>query len=318
MNVNEVLRRISFKVGTLDDIAGKAINNIIDNRIVIDELNTQMNQYANITKGITDVYSFHLHTNTPIVEAPILALRSESYYYMFIINSGTIFPLDMRSARDVYPRFRYNPVSGISNWIMPWGNGKTQYLSVFPMNNKSGLSTTLTANVSAVAQTIPVASTSGFINNSGRVTIGSEKILYGRKDTVNFYDCIRGVEMTTPAIHTSGDTVNENNVVLMYSRLPEKIIVTDDNIVDPAVLAHEIEIVEEHIEGIVKAVAYNLLLKLDPERSIPYKVDTDELYAQYKRDIMKGYYRGRQGTGIREPFAMNEAGMPYGTNIAGY
>lgn len=318
MNVNEVLRKISFKVGTLDDIGGKAINNIVDNRIVVDELNTQLYQYANITKGITDIYSFHLHTNTPIVEAPALALRSESYYYMFIINSGTIFPLDMRSARDVFPRFRYNPVSGISNWVMPWGAGKSQYLSVFPMNNKSGLSTTLTATINELDTTIPVTSSAGFINNSGRITIGTEKILYGRKDTTNFYDCIRGVEMTTASKHNSADVVNENNVFLFYSRLPVKIIVTDDNIVDPEVLAHEIEVCEEHLEGIIKGVAYNLLLKIDPERSIPYKIDFDALYLQYRRDIMKGYYRGRQGTGIREPFAMNEAGMPYGTNIAGY
>ena len=93
------------------------------------------------------------------------------------------------------------------------------------------------------------------------------------------------------------------------------IIVTDDNVVTKEVLGRELEVVEEHLEGIVKLVAYNLLIKVDPERAIVYKVDGDELFRQYEKDIRKGYYRGRQGTGIRQPFSGSESGIPYGTNL---
>jgi len=314
MNVREALRRCNFKIGTLDDTGGKAINNIVDQRNVVDELNTQLQQYANITKGIQDIYSFPLNAGQPFIDAPELALRSEAYYYAFIVSRGTIFPIDMRNPNDVYPIFRYNPQSGITSWFMPWGSGKKQFFSAFPMNNLTTLTTTTSALITSVATTIPVASTAGFMNNSGRITIGEEKIMYSSKDATNFYGCERGTEGTVAVEHSASSTVQENNVVLYYSRLPVKIIITDNNFISEATLGREIEVVEEHLEGIIKAVAYNILIKLDPTRATEYKQDYDVLYAQYARDIKKGYWRGRQGTNIREPY-FNESGTPYFTNL---
>ena len=112
MKVNEALRRILFKVGTTDDLSGRAVNPIINNRNIIDELNSQLRQYANITKVIQDVYTFPLNTNTPFVEAPPLALRSESYKSLILVSQGTLFMMDVRGPGDVLPRFRYNPMSG--------------------------------------------------------------------------------------------------------------------------------------------------------------------------------------------------------------
>lgn len=314
MDVKESLRRIFFKIGTLDDVSGKGVNKIVPNRVVIDELNTQLNQYANITKGITDVYSFPLESNTPFVEAPPLALRSEAYYYGIVVSRGTIFPLDMRPPRDVYPVFRYNPVSGITNWVMPWGEGKKQYFSFFPMNNVTRAETTLTKDILKTDSIIEVSSTGGFVNNHGRITIGTEKILYEYKDNTKFYGCTRGVEGTTIASHSVNDIVLENNVILYYSRRANEIVVTDDDFIPQNVLDYEIEVVEEHMEGIIKSVAYNILVKLAPERADTYKLDSDALYQEYKMQIAKGYYRGRQGTSVREP-CFNESGVPYFTNL---
>lgn len=316
MRVREALERINYNVGSLDDVTGKAINPIVTNRIIIYQLNTQLQQYANITKGIEDVYSFPLESNTPFVEAPELALRSESYAYGYVISRGTIFPIDMRSPRDVLPRFRVNPVMGITNWFMAWHAGRKKFLSMFPMNSVTRVTTNLTSEIKADAVTIPITSSTGLINNHGRVTIGSEKILYERKDATNLYGCVRGVEQTTASYHPTNEVVYENNVILFYARLPVPIIIRDDSLIEKTTLDREIEVVDEHLEGVLKAVSYNILVKVDPERASVYKMDYNDLYGQYARDIKKGHWRGRQGTGIRG-VGGSENGQPYGS-VLGY
>lgn len=319
MKVNEALRRILFKVGTTDDLSGRAVNPIINNRNIIDELNSQLRQYANITKGIQDVYTFPLNTNTPFVEAPPLALRSESYKSLILVSQGTLFMMDVRGPGDVLPRFRYNPMSGLTNWVMPWstevnGTYKT-YLGMFPMKNADAQTTTLNGALTSTATTITVASTSGFIQNSGRLTIDSEKIMFTYLDSTHFYGCVRGVENTTAATHLTAATVTENNVWLFYSRLHNEIVVRDDNTVDLSVKSQDIEVVEEHMEGIIKLVAYNILVKLDPERASVYKIEADDLYKQYAIDIRKGYGRNRQGSSVRSQIPFHESGIPFGTNL---
>lgn len=318
MNIREVLRRINFKIGNLDNIQGKAINNIMPIRYVVDELNSQLRQYANITKGIQDVYSFPLESNTPLVKAPDLALRSKGYKYIYVISRGTIFPCDIRNQRDVYPVFRYSPVNGITNWVMPWNEGNKQYLSLFPTNNVTCNITKLSTAISKTDTTIYIDSTNGLIARNGRITIGDEKIIYESADANILYGCIRGAEDTIISSHAEGDIVKENNVVIFYSRLPKAIVVYDDDFISEDIYNRELEIIEEHLEGIIKATAYNLLVKLDPERAGIYKIDYDTLYLQYKDDITKGYSRMRQGTNIRMPFDMNEGGTPFGANFIGY
>jgi hypothetical protein len=318
VNIREVLRRINFKIGNLDNIQGKAINNIMPYRYIVDELNSQLRQYANITKAIQDVYSFPLESNMPFVKAPELALRSKGYKYIYVISRGTIFPCDIRNQRDVYPIFRYSPINGITNWIMPWNEGKNQFLALFPTNNVARQLKKLTTSISKDDTTIYLDSTDGLIARNGRVTIGDEKIVYEQATSAVLYGCVRGAEDTEAVNHIQGEDVRENNVVVFYSRLPKSIIVHDDNIVPEDILNRELEIIEEHLEGIIKATAYNLLVKLDPERAGIYKIDFDALYVQYKDDISKGYSRIRQGTNIRMPFDMNEGGVPYGANFFGF
>lgn len=315
MKIQEVLRRINFKVGTWDDISGRAINPIVSNRIVIDELNSQMRQYANITKGIQDIYSLPINKTTQFTNAPALALRSEAYYYIYIINNGIIFAIDMRQQRDVYKTFIFNPINGITNWIMPWHAGLKNYFGFFPNNSLDAHITTLTSNITETDTTIPVVTTIGYVKRNGRITINNEVIEYQYTDATNFYGCNRGQEMTTAAIHTSGTNVIENNIIIYYSRLPQAIVLNDDYLVPQQILEKEIEIVEEHIEGIIKAVAYNILIKLDPQRAQAYKVDYESLYDQYRKDIKKGYYRGRQGVNFDEPNLNNETGIPFATNL---
>lgn len=316
MKLKDAYERIAFKVGTMDDASGRSLNPIVPNKVLINELMDQMRSYANITKGIQDVYSFPAYRIAGIYNAPPLALRSQAYFFAYVIVNGTIFAMDIRGARDVYTNFRVSPVYGIVNWIMPWNMGHTAALGTFPNTSSDPHAATLTAAIKFDDTTIPVDSTSGFIAKGGRLTIDDEKILYELKDATNFYGCIRAVEQTTAANHAiTTDGVIENNVMLMYSRLPIPIVLTNSDLIPSPTLGMELDPCDEHMEGIIKATAFNLLVKIDPNRAMVYKIDAEELYDQYKSDILKGYARNRQNVNLRMPDAASELGVPYGTNL---
>lgn len=314
MKLYEALRRINFKIGTLDDITGRAINNIVETRYIIDELNTQMFQYANKTKGIRDTYSTIINHNEPIIKAPKNALRSCSYLFGEVIVDGKIFPLDVRGTNNVLNNFTVNPYTGITSWLMPFAQGKTQYLGAYPTSSTSATVTKLAVDILSTDTEIEVESTKGFIRNFGRLKIGTETIMYQYCDETKFYGCIRGIEGTTPQNFEENTDVTHCNLILYYAKLPEKIEVYDDNFVSNEVLNKELEIVEEHLEGIIKLVAYNLILKLDNTRAAQYKIDSDELFAQYETDIRKGYENIRKGANVRSPY-MSQSGYPAYTNL---
>ena len=314
MKLYEALRRINFKIGTLDDITGRAINNIVETRYIIDELNTQMFQYANKTKGIRDTYSTIINHNEPIIKAPKNALRSCSYLFGEVIVDGKIFPLDVRGTNNVLNNFTVNPYTGITSWLMPFAQGKTQYFGAYPTSSTSAKSTVLTKELLSTDTEIEVLSTKGFIRNFGRLKIGTETIMYQYCDDVKFYGCIRGIEGTKAENYDIGTQVTHCNLILYYAKLPEKIEVYDDNFVSNETLNKELEIVEEHLEGIIKIVAYNLILKLDNTRAAQYKIDSEELFAQYETDIRKGYENIRKGANVRSPY-MSQSGYPAYTNL---
>ena len=314
MKLFEALRRINFKIGTLDDITGRAINNIVETRYIIDELNTQMFAYANKTKGIRDTYSTTLNYNEPIIHAPKNALRSCGYFFAEVIVDGKIFPLDIRGTNNVLNNFTINPYTGITSWLMPISQGKTQFLGAYPTNSTSASVTTLTKDVLPEDTEIEVESTKGFIRNFGRLKIGAETIMYQYCDATKFYGCVRGIEGTKAEDYEAGKEVIHCNLILYYAKLPEKIVVYDDNIVSQETLNKELEIVEEHLEGIIKIVAYNLILKLDNTRAAQYKIDAEELFNQYETDIRKGYSAIRKGANVRSPY-FAQSGYPGWTSV---
>jgi len=198
---------------------------------------------------------------------------------------------------------------------MPFNMGKSTYFGVYPSNSTNAQTTTLTADITVSDTTIPVTSTAGFIARFGKLTIGSEKIMYEYKDATNFYGCIRGDEMTTAAVALSGATVTLNNIMLFYSRLPVPFAAETDNSISASTLAHVLEPCDEHMEGIIKMTVYNLLCKIDAGRANQYKGDAMILYQQYEKDITKGYGKNRQNVNVRDPYGISEAGTPFGTNL---
>jgi len=314
MRVAQALEVLRCNTGTLSDITNKAVNQIFTNQLLLQFLQFQLDQYANITKAIEDVYSFPLNTQTPIVEAPPRALRSEGYKFLLYVIQGRFFPMDMASLSNSYVYFPYPSVSGISTWVLPWGTKDKTYFNIFPMNSTNPNSTTLSSGIIATDTTINVVSTNGFLSNNGRITIGSEKIQYQSKTATSFVGCLRGAEGTTAEEHLTASAVTENNVWLFYCRLHRDITITTEDFVPTTILETEIEVTDEHVNGILKAVTYDMMLKLDNEKAQAYKVNADELYLQYRNDIRKGRARVRQGTNIRDPF-LYEQGVPSYTNL---
>lgn len=309
MNLRDALARITFKISTVDD--SHAVNSLVSTVNMLYELNAQLNLYAMKTKGIQDFYSVPITSNNQFIDAPPLALRTEAYRYAYLITRGWVNPIDIRGQRDITPIFRGLPIRSVGGWIMILNEINHQRIYFYPMSATSFNSTTLTGNISAVDTTLPVTSAASFIATGGRLTIGTEKILYEYKDMTNFYGCVRGVEGTTAAIHGTNDAVNENNLVLTYSRLHTPLTITANPTTDQ--LNAELEIVEEHVEGILDITSYGLFRHIDAERAAAYKADAVAMLEQYKLDIQKGYSKSRPGVNVRDPY-LGESGIPLNGN----
>ncbi len=72
--------------------------------------------------------------------------------------------------------------------------------------------TTLTSNITAVTNSIPVTSTQGFMS-TGVIFIESEKIAYTTMNTTNFNTITRGYEDTTARPHPQYDKYGHNTEV---------------------------------------------------------------------------------------------------------
>ena len=71
----------------------------------------------------------------------------------------------------------------------------------------SGVSTTLSAGINAAVTTIGVASVTGLPTAGGIIIIGTEQITYSGISSLNLTGCVRGVNGSTAATHTTGDAV---------------------------------------------------------------------------------------------------------------
>jgi len=69
-----------------------------------------------------------------------------------------------------------------------------------------GISTTLTAGINASIATIPVASVTE-LPASGTIIIGTEEITYAAISSLDLTGCVRGVNGTTAATHSTSDAV---------------------------------------------------------------------------------------------------------------
>ena len=135
---------------------------------------------------------------------------------------------------DAYERIGLQNVSGyqlrtakrsLNILFQEWGNRGLHYWEVENQNlplvdsqttytfyrtaadgTSDGINTTLTAGINASVATVPVASVTG-LPPSGTIIIGSEEITYAAISTLDLTGCIRGVNGTTAATHSTSDAV---------------------------------------------------------------------------------------------------------------
>jgi hypothetical protein len=135
---------------------------------------------------------------------------------------------------DAYERIGMQSVSGyqlktakrsLNILFSEWGNRGLQFWEVKNQNvtlvdgqtvytffrspadgTSDGINTTLSAGINATAVTIGVASITGFAT-SGVITIGTEQISYTGISSLNLTGCIRGINGSTAATHSTSDAV---------------------------------------------------------------------------------------------------------------
>jgi len=135
---------------------------------------------------------------------------------------------------DAYERIGMQGVSGyqlktakrsLNILFSEWGNRGLQFWEVKNQNvtlvdgqavytffrspadgTSSGISTTLSAGINATVATIGVASVTG-LPTSGIIIIGTEQITYSGISSLNLTGCVRGVNGSTAATHSTSDAV---------------------------------------------------------------------------------------------------------------
>jgi len=135
---------------------------------------------------------------------------------------------------DAYERIGMQGVSGyqlktakrsLNILFSEWGNRGLQFWEVKNQNvtlvdgqavytffrspsdgTSSGVSTTLSAGINTSVTTIGVASVTG-LSSSGIIIIGTEQITYSGISSLNLTGCVRGVNGSTAATHSTSDAV---------------------------------------------------------------------------------------------------------------
>jgi hypothetical protein len=296
MLVKDVLSRIRFNTSTMDDLSGRSVSNLFTNKNIIEQLTFSMDDYAVETLGIEGIFSMPLDTNVQFIEAPPLAIRTQSIRYMFVFMNGTMYPLDGVSINRSVQSF---PVytSGVPRWVFQWENNLyIQSCAGTPYNT-----TTITSSIDKNASTIPVALAGSFPLKSGRITIDSEKITYKYRDNTNFYQCERGQEDTEAASHLNAATVNENNLQIFYYKKNFRIPVYDNNVIDQYYLDKEMEICDDHIQCVINETSYNLLMKVDVKRAALYQADYSAKLQAIKEKLMCGRFKIKNHSDILNP-----------------
>jgi len=282
MLLHEVIENIRALVNSNDDNQGKSANSLYSNKLLVFELQSAIAIYANFTGAIEDVYSTFLNKKNRFVATPDDVVRRTPYRTAHVFHGTAKHSLKIvNNPVKMTNNFPYNTTTGIPEYCNLW-NGK---FYIYPGNDQDASSTTLSSAASEMDTTINVASTTGFIPENGRITIGTEKILYAYKTDISFVGCERGVEKTSATTHTSGKAVTENNLEFRYRRHHWKITVGSNDVIFTSHMNKKMEVADEHLPAIINWTAYNLLNKVDASRAAQYKMDSQQFLQMAKQDI---------------------------------
>ena len=284
MIVSDAVQKIRFSTNPNDDNTGRNINALFSNKNLIAQFQGVLDQYAAFTKAIEDIFTVPVVAKTRSVDGPTDIIRGEGYRFMEIWLQGRKYPINIKSLNTTQTEYPTLTTTGVPQYVSVWKDE----ISFYPSPSSSHASTTVTSEVGTADTTINVASTSNFPPQNGRLTIGSEKIKYTSLTSTTFVGCTRGIEGTNAGLHDPDAVVSENNLVVYYRKKPFKITVDSSDIIFPSDMSKELEIPDEHMNGIIDLTVYNLLQKIDPERATPYKIDAAAFLRQAKEDIEQG------------------------------
>jgi hypothetical protein len=298
MIVSDAVQKIRFASNTNDDNTGRNINALFSNKNLISQFQGVLDQYAAFTKAIESMYTVPVIANTRSVDGPSDIIRGEGYRFIEIWLQGRRYPINIKSLNTTQTEFPTLTTSGVPQYVSVWQDE----ISFYPSPSSSHASTTVATEVGTADTTINVASTSNFPPQNGRLTIGEEKIKYTSLTSTTFVGCTRGIEGTNAGLHDPDANVSENNLFVYYRKKPFTITVDSSDIIFPSDMSRELEIPDEHMNGIIDLTVYNLLQKIDPERAMPYKIDAAAFLRQAKEDIQQGRSAIIRGSFIGEAY----------------
>lgn len=309
MLVSEAISRIRFQTNTNDDNTGRNVNALFSNKNLVAQFHACLDQYASYTKAIEDIFSYSLGKDIRSIPGPTDVIRGEGYRYIYIWRGGRRYSINIKDLNYTQTRFPYQSYSGIPQFVSIWDKD----IYFYPDSSTTFQTTTLDGDLSDTATTVTVASTTGFPDQNGRITINDEKIRYQTKTATQFLNCSRGVENTTAILHGGTSTVSENNLFVFYRKRVKRITVDDNDIIFPSDLALELPIPDEHMLSIIDLTTYLLLSKLDAERAEPYKIDAAAFLEQARKDIQWGKSDITGGFMITSPFdwEVNNTGVTF-------
>lgn len=292
MKIKDVLENIKFNISTINELSNKCLNDVFSTRQILAQLKYAVDKYAKVTKGIKDIYSIPLTTDTEWVTCPPLSLQSESFFMIYVWVGYVKYLMIDPGLTYANSSIRYQTIKGIPRWFVPWKD--KAYIN--PVSGTIYKSTTLAGNINATDTVINLTNATSFLPLDGRITIDNEKINYKYRTGNVLYNCERGIEQTIAASHTNLTNVLENNMWIYYYRMHTEI--TDDI----KTWDREFEVPEEHIEMITDYTSYKLLSKVDNTRASFYKLNFDEWLDRTAKELKAGRTKMVNSGHIRNEF----------------
>lgn len=196
-------------------------------------INDAMRIMATASPIIQDWHALQSQQGMDIYEMPNTTLSVEQLWYDLQPCNRTPEAFTIQTSKITAPSYHFGPHS---IHAIP-------RLQVWPACDRTGATTTTTADLSATATTIAVTDATGF-EDMGFLSIDSEIILYRTINAAgtSITNILRGQSGTTAATHTSGATVTERNIMMKLSRLPTPISLPGDPIEIPLGLVPVIEL----------------------------------------------------------------------------
>lgn len=297
MLLRDAIYNIKFNTSTVNQLNGKGTNAIFNERQIVSKLTQALDKYAAKTKAIEAIHSFPLGVNTKFVDAPPLALRSETYRMMIVYIDQRAYPLMVPNMNTTVSYFPYE-ISGVPRFILPWQD----LLIFYPTDSNSYNTTTLTYPIDKTQTEITLDSVGGLIQKNGRLTIDEEVIRYQYITDTTLYGCTRGMQDTIAATHIKGAAVNENNCYLFYYKKHWRIPVESDDFIAPEYLNREMEVCDEHMELITDYTAAKLNPKVDVEKARFYEDNFDKFINESAEYIRRGRNKMSRGRDISTQF----------------